>query len=102
MGWLGRVSEAETFQANERDQLLLEIHSQLGNKEQAAAAAWRIFRRDRSAKALDRLLAVLGQDQREAVLEGELTAIRGRQIRTLPETFSLNRLRILLGTLPFT
>lgn len=75
--WLGRISEAETIQANERDQLLLEIHSQLGNKEQAAATAWRIFRRGRSTKALDRLLAVLGQDQREAVLEGELTAIRG-------------------------
>jgi len=75
LSWMDRVSPEETFQTNERDQLLHEIYGVIGDQDQQVEVAWRIFRRYRSADALTDLLAVIGDDQSTAVIEGEVTTI---------------------------
>ena len=77
LSWLQRVPAEETFQAQERDQLLLEIYGKMGDTHEQAEVAWRIFRRHRSADALADLLAVIGHDQRDAVIEGEVADLLG-------------------------
>ena len=72
--WLERVPEQETYQAHERDELLLEIHGALGNNEQRISVAWRIFRRHRSAASLDRLVTTTGSD-RTTVIASEVMEI---------------------------
>lgn len=79
LAWLGQVAEQETFQARERDSLLLEIYDRLGDAEKRAEVAWRIFRRSRSAGSLAQLLTAVGRDQGEAVVAGEVAAILADQ-----------------------
>lgn len=71
LSWLERILESETFQEDERNDLLLAVHGELGNREQQEAVAWRIFRRYRWDGTLQKLLAIIGEDQRERVLEEE-------------------------------
>jgi len=71
LSWLERIPESETFQEDERDQLLLAVHGELGNREQQEAVAWRIFRRYRCEETLETLLSTIGQEQRERVLDEE-------------------------------
>lgn len=73
--WLERIPAEEDFRVEERDALLLEVHGHLGNTEQQAEVAWRIFRRNRSLRTLEQLLTIIGIQQREAVLAGEEQAI---------------------------
>ncbi len=73
--WLDRISEKDTFQADERDKLLLEIHGRLGDLEKKAEVAWRIFRSHRSVDSLMGLLAVIGENQKEQVIFSEAEII---------------------------
>ncbi|MHB9148530.1 MAG: DUF6880 family protein [Thermoleophilia bacterium] len=75
LSWLNRIPQEEHFLASERDGLLLDLYGRLGDQENQAAVAWRIFRRHRSADSLDGLLGVVGDDQRAAVIAGEVHAI---------------------------
>jgi hypothetical protein len=77
LSWLQRVPAEETFQAQERDQLLLEIYGKMGDKNQQAEVAWRIFRHHRSVDALAALLKVIGYDQKDAVIKGEVANLLG-------------------------
>lgn len=70
-----RLPPEENFQAHEKDQLLLEIHGKMGDTHEQAEVAWRIFRRHRSAHALADLLKVIGQDQKDGVIEAEVDSI---------------------------
>lgn len=71
LSWLERIDPAETFQADERDELLMAIYEKLGNPEKREETAWRIFKRHRSADTLGTLLSVIGNDQQEKVVEEE-------------------------------
>jgi len=73
--WLEKIPEADTFMLAERDSLLLDIHGRTGNTARQAEAAWRIFRRSRSAATLLLLLDVIGHDKRADLLAGEIGAI---------------------------
>ncbi len=73
--WLERVPAKETFQTDERDQLLLQIYDLLGNREKQADVAWRIFRRLRCSDSLHALLAVIGQEKEEGVIRDEIQTI---------------------------
>jgi hypothetical protein len=73
--WLERIPESETFQEDERDQLLLAVHGELGNREEQEAVAWRIFRRYRCEETLQTLLSTIGEEQRELVLDEEAGVI---------------------------
>ena len=75
LSWLERIPVDEAFQADERDALLLRVHGQLGDLEQQAEVAWRMFRRERSVASIDRLVAVLGEDRRDGVVEEEVREI---------------------------
>lgn len=75
LSWFEQVPVSEHFQQDERDALLLAAFTQLGNQPRREEVAWRIFRRARGKLALASLLAVIGEDQRAAVIESETTAI---------------------------
>lgn len=77
LAWLEKVPANESYLASDRDDLLLEIYGRQGNHARQAEVAWRSFRRSRSIPALDRLLEVIGQDQKGAVLVGEVATILG-------------------------
>lgn len=75
LSWLERIPEKDTYQASERDQLLLEIYGRLQEPDKQAEAGWRTFRRFRGADSLKKLLAIIGQDNRDNVIAGEVAAI---------------------------
>ncbi len=70
--WLERIPESESFQAHERDALLLEVYGQLHDGKKRTEVAWRVFKRSRSEESLQELLAVIGPDQRERVVADEV------------------------------
>ena len=73
--WLEKIPEADTFMLAERDSLLLDIHGRTGNSTRQSEAAWRIFRRSRSASSLLLLLDVIGHNKRDDLLADEIGAI---------------------------
>ncbi len=74
LAWLERVQD-ETFRSSDRDDLLLAVYHKLGDTDKAAEVAWRIFHSHRSKDTLKTLLAVIGKDERELVIEGETRSI---------------------------
>ena len=75
LAWLQRVPAEGHFQMADRDQLLLEIYGKMGNTSKQAEAARRIFRRRRSKNALADLLKIIGHDQKDTVIQNEVTDI---------------------------
>lgn len=75
LSWLERISPSETFQSQERDTLLAKVYEKLGDREKLIEVAWRIFRSGRSKDALASLLAIIGEDKRDEVIEGEAAGI---------------------------
>jgi hypothetical protein len=75
----------ETFQAHERDRLLLDIYGQLGETEKQTAVSWRIFKRFRSKESLQKLLDVIGAGHRDAVLAGEIATILAENALSLSD-----------------
>ncbi len=69
--WLNRVPRNDTFEQEKRDSTLLEVHRALGQKEEMASVAWRIFRRSRSPYTFEPLIAIVGEDRREGLLREE-------------------------------
>ena len=76
LAWLERVPDGETFKASERDQLLSRVYEQLGEHEKLTEVMWRRFRSHRSKATFDELLAVVGEDRRDDVVEESVRAIR--------------------------
>ena len=83
--WLERVPAQETFQIDQRDQLLLQIYGLLGDKEKQADVAWQVFRRYRCSDSLHALLAIIGQDKREEVITDEIQAMRSQKTLVLSD-----------------
>jgi hypothetical protein len=75
LSWLERIAAEETFMADERDRLLLEVYGKLGQHEKQAETAWRIFRSSRSVSTLEILLDIIGLGEREQVIAGETSVI---------------------------
>lgn len=73
--WLGKIPEDETYQASERDKLLLEIYRQLGDTKKLTELQYRQFRLYRSTKTLQELLDVIGNDRRDEVISTEIAQI---------------------------
>jgi hypothetical protein len=73
--WLDKVPTDATFQLDERQQLLLKVLTELGEKGRAEEVAWRIFRRSRSKARLSLLLNVIGESQHERVVNSEIEVI---------------------------
>jgi len=75
LSWLERIAADETFMADERDRLLLEVYGKLGQHEKKTETAWLIFRRNRSEHTLATLLDSIGVGEREQVIAGETSVI---------------------------
>lgn len=73
--WLDKVSPDETFRLDERERLLFKVLEALGDKARAEEVAWRIFRRFRSEETLLLLLDVIGQSERERLIDIEIAEI---------------------------
>ena len=76
LAWLERMPQTNPHYNDERDSLLLNVYRQLGNDEEAAATAWRIFRNHRSGGNLDVLLEVIGEDNRSRIIEEQAREIQ--------------------------
>ncbi len=75
LSWLQRVPLDETFEEDQRDDLLLKVHKALGNRKEAAETAWRIFRRYRTDDTLKILTENIGPHDRTQLLEDETRLI---------------------------
>lgn len=60
---------------DERSELLLAVHTALGDVESAREEAWRWFRRTRSPGVLDHLVSLVGEEERDRVVAGEVAEI---------------------------
>jgi len=74
LSWI-ESSLADPLNQCKRDSLLLTAYLELGRIEQAAEVGWRMFRANRCRETLDRLLQVIGEDQRESVINGEINEV---------------------------
>ncbi|MGD9366030.1 MAG: hypothetical protein PVH87_10055 [Desulfobacteraceae bacterium] len=91
--WLQQVPKDDHHHnQHDQDRLMLEIYGKTGDKDRQKEVAWRIFRRHRSARALFELLSVIGQDQKDGVVAGEVTDILGEK------TFSRSNAMFLVET----
>jgi hypothetical protein len=75
LSWLERIPAEDVFKARERDKLLAEVYEKLGDQDKRQEVAWRIFRSGRSKEALVSLLEVIGEAERDKVIEGEAASI---------------------------
>ena len=75
LDWLERIPAGESFQQQERDELLLAIYGRQGNKQQQAEVARRSFRRQRSRIGFERWIGIVGDDQRGDLLGQEVQII---------------------------
>ncbi len=73
--WLKKIPEGETFQAYERDQLLLEIYQKKGDSAKLTELLCRKFRSCHSIDTLQALLDVIGHGKRDDVIAGEVVQI---------------------------
>lgn len=73
--WLKKIPEGETFQAYERDQLLLEIYQKQGDSEKLTELLYQKFRSYYSTDNLQALLDVIGHERRDEVINDEVEQI---------------------------
>ena len=73
--WLNKIPEDETFQAYERDQLLLDIFRQQGDSEKLTDLLHRKFRSHRSMDTLQALLDVIGHEKQDKIIVDEIALI---------------------------
>ena len=73
--WLKKIPEGETFQAYERDKLLLEIYQKQGDSEKLSDLLFQKFRSYPSTDTLQALLDVIGHDKRDEVITAEVGLI---------------------------
>jgi tetratricopeptide (TPR) repeat protein len=70
--WLEKIPAGETFQADKRDQLLLEIYRKQGNVEKLTGLLYLKFRSHHSNDTLQALLDVIGSGRRDDVIADEV------------------------------
>lgn len=72
---LQAISDNEPFMLNERQQLLLGIYHQLGDREAETGMAWQLFKQHRSQTTLTQLLDVIGHEHQQDVIDAEIRII---------------------------
>jgi len=73
--WLKKIPEGETYQAYERDKLLLEIYQKQDNSKKLTELLYQKFRSYHSTDTLQALLDVIGHDKRDDVINNEVEQI---------------------------
>jgi hypothetical protein len=69
------IPDNETFMLNERQQLLLGIYHQLGDREAETGMSWQLFQKHRTQKTLTQLLDVIGHEHQQDVIDTEIRII---------------------------
>jgi hypothetical protein len=83
--WLERIPAGESFQQQERDELLLAIYDRQGDKQQQAEVARRSFCRQRSQSGFERWISIVGEDQRADLLDLEVRVILDAPLLSLTD-----------------
>lgn len=80
---LNRIPATETFQAHEREELLMKIYRQMNEKDKLAELLYRRFKAYPSVDRLDQYLDVVGRDKREDITaEAVERVMKGNVFRT--------------------
>lgn len=85
LDWLERIPAGESFQQQERDELLLTIYGRQGDKQRQADVARRSFRRQRSRSGFERWIGIVGDDQRTDLLDQEVRLILDSSLLSLTD-----------------
>jgi hypothetical protein len=85
LDWLERIPPGEGYQQQERDALLLAIYGNQGNKQQQAEVARRSFLRQRSRSGFERWIEIVGDDQRNELLNQEVRIILDAPLLSLTD-----------------
>ena len=85
LDWLERIPAGDSFQQQERDELLLAIYGRQGDKQQQADVARRSFRRQRSRSGFERWISIVGDDQRTDLLDQEVRNILDSPLLSLTD-----------------
>jgi hypothetical protein len=75
LSWLERVPPEAIFGEDKRDEFLLKVYKQLGNRSKAAEIAWRFFRRWRHENTLELLLETIGPQDYTGLINNEVRLI---------------------------
>lgn len=73
--WLKKIPKNETYQAYERDKLLLEIYRRQGDNDKLTELLYQKLRTYHSTETLQELLDVIGEDKRDEVIAKEVVLI---------------------------
>lgn len=92
LDWIKRDKNPGTFQEDKRHKLLQTIYQEMGETDKVTEIAWKRFRGHRSIHSLNELLAVIGKEQKDAVIAGQAREILAGK------TFSRSNAKFLLQT----
>jgi len=73
--WLKKIPKDETFQVNDRDQMLLEIYRKQGDAKKLTELLYQKFKLQHSTETLQELLEVVGNDKRGEIISDEVAFI---------------------------
>jgi hypothetical protein len=80
--WIERIPVTESFKKKERDALMAAIYKKLGDTEALTQTMWRMYRADRGLDSLNRLIAVVGESEREGIVKQAIADImRGKEFK---------------------
>jgi hypothetical protein len=85
LDWLKRIPAGEGYQQQERDELLLAVYGKQGNKQQQAEVAQRSFRRQRDRTGFERWVSIVGENQRNELLNQEVRIILDAPLLSLTD-----------------
>lgn len=73
--WLQKIPVHEKYMVNDKDNLTLSIHLKMNNTKKAIEVAQKIFHRQRDVEGFERLVQLLGEDNRKKLLAEESSMI---------------------------
>jgi len=73
--WLKKIPENETYQSYEKNQLLIEIYTELGDDKGLAEFLYKKFSSYHSIETLQELLSIIGNNKKDEVISKEVAAI---------------------------
>ncbi|RLE28500.1 MAG: hypothetical protein DRJ61_16295, partial [Acidobacteria bacterium] len=83
LSWLDRVPENDVCFHGQKDQLTIEAHLELGDRDAAAAVAEERFSGFRSLNTLEGLLSIVGEEQRQRVIKDAARSILSKDTLVL-------------------
>jgi len=79
LAWVEKIPTDNHYRDYEKDQLLLPIYEKLGDQEKRAEVAWKIFQGHRTDDHFSQLLEIIGEKQREQVIQEQCALIMSQE-----------------------